>query len=131
MTSEGYTPPFDAELEQMIDKLEAEKAEDKPLYGTIACVTGASRGIGKGIALGLAEKGATIYLSGRSGTSGECTDPKLGGDLQAVVEEIASLGGKGIAVKCDHRNEDEVKALFDGHWEIAESVRKRLMMLRG
>ena len=113
IANEGYVPPFDAELEQMIDKLETEKSKDKPLYGTVACVTGASRGIGKGIALGLAEMGATIYVSGRSKTSAECTDPSLGGDLDAVVEEITLLGGKGIAVKCNHRDEGEVKALFD------------------
>ena len=116
MANEGYAPPIDLELEEMIEKLAAEKVKEKsrkPLSGTIACVTGASRGIGKGIALGLAEQGATIYVSGRSSSSGDCTDPKLGGDLDTVVKEVAALGGKGIAVKCNHNNEEEVKALFE------------------
>ena len=46
---------------------------DKPLEGKIAVVTGASRGIGKGIALALAEKGCTVYVTGRTTGDGERT----------------------------------------------------------
>ena len=41
----------------------------KPLEGCVALVTGASRGVGKGIALGLGEAGATVYISARGSGS--------------------------------------------------------------
>ena len=65
-----------------------------PLTGVIACVTGATRGIGKGIALALAENGATIYITGRSATKESITasDRELGGCLEDVATEIESLG---------------------------------------
>ena len=72
-------------------------------------VTGASRGVGKGVALGLGEAGATVYVTGRSLASGD--DPR--GSLNQTVEEIAALGGVGVAVRCDHANDEQVKALFD------------------
>lgn len=65
-----------------------------PLGGVVACVTGATRGIGKGIALALAENGATIYITGRSATKSSITvsDKELGGCLEDVATEIVSLG---------------------------------------
>jgi hypothetical protein len=65
-----------------------------PLTGVVACVTGATRGIGKGIALALAENGATIYITGRSATKNSITasDRELGGCLEDVATEIESLG---------------------------------------
>jgi dehydrogenase/reductase SDR family member 1 len=82
------------------------------LRGRVALVTGASRGIGKGIALALAERGATIYVTGRS-TNGRSTDDKVGGTLDEVVCAIERLGGRGTALKCDHTRDDQVKAVFD------------------
>ena len=64
----------------------------------MAVVTGASRGVGKGVALGLGEAGATVYVTGRSVESSD--DPR--GSLRQTVEEIDSLGGHGVAVPCDH-----------------------------
>lgn len=82
------------------------------LIGKVALVTGGTRGIGRGIALGLAEAGAKVYISGRS--SGDfITDKSLGGTLQETVKEIESIGGVGIGVVCDHRKDEEVQALFD------------------
>jgi dehydrogenase/reductase SDR family protein 1 len=78
------------------------------LEGRIAVVTGASRGVGKGVALGLGEAGATVYVTGRSLESGE--DPR--GSLARTVDEIAALGGVGVAVRCDHRDDAQVEAVF-------------------
>jgi NAD(P)-dependent dehydrogenase (short-subunit alcohol dehydrogenase family) len=61
---------------------------------TIALVTGASRGIGKGIALELIDAGATVYITGRS------------------VEDMQYLSGKGTAIKCDHRSDEQVRSAF-------------------
>lgn len=82
------------------------------LSGKVACVTGASRGIGKGIALGLAEQGATIYITGRSINSGSITNKNLGGSLDILCEEIKALGGEAIPVKVDHSKDEEVEDLF-------------------
>ena len=83
----------------------------KTLSGKVAVVTGASRGVGKGIALGLGEGGATVYVTGR--TTQEGTDiEKLGGTVFRTAEEVSAVGGKGIAVECDHRNDEHVERLF-------------------
>jgi len=90
------------------------------LDGKVAVVTGASRGVGKGIALGLGEAGATVYVTGRSLDSSE--DPR--GSLHQTANEIDALGGKGIAVRCDHADDAQVKAVFDrvraeqGHLDV-------------
>jgi dehydrogenase/reductase SDR family member 1 len=73
-------------------------------------VTGASRGLGKGIALGLGEAGATVYVTGRSTEASKGTLP---GTVESTAAEVTRLGGRGVAVPCDHRNDAEVKALFD------------------
>lgn len=81
------------------------------LKGKVAVVTGASRGVGKGIALGLGEAGATVYVTGR--TTQEGTDvEKLGGTVLGTAEEVTSLGGKGIAVACDHSDDAQTAKLF-------------------
>lgn len=80
------------------------------LRGVVAVVTGASRGIGKGIALGLGEAGATVYVTGRStGTSLS----RLPGTIEETAAEVTRLGGNGVAVWCDHRVDSEVAAVFD------------------
>ena len=64
-------------------------------------VTGASEGIGRGVALQLSLAGGKIYITGR-------TRDKLDG----VVEEINRRGGQGVAVVCDHNQDDQTKAVF-------------------
>lgn len=84
----------------------------KNLEGKIAVVAGATRGAGRGIALGLGEAGATVYCTGRS-VSG---NPSPYGRTE-TIEETAALvdaaGGKGIAVRVDHTADAEVRALFE------------------
>ena len=80
------------------------------LQGKVAVVTGASRGIGKGIALALAEEGATVYVTGRTVNEGDYYLPGTVGETARLCNE---RGGKGIAVPCDHADDAAVAALFE------------------
>jgi len=79
------------------------------LAGKVAIVTGASRGIGKGIALALGSQGATVYVTGRTVTPGADSLP---GTVSETAAEVNRRGGKGIAVRVDHSDDDQVAALF-------------------
>ena len=81
------------------------------LTGKIAVVTGASRGVGRGIALGLGEAGATVYVTGRTETEG-AGPGGLAGTIHQTAAEVTALGGFGIAVRCDHRDDSDTEALF-------------------
>jgi NAD(P)-dependent dehydrogenase (short-subunit alcohol dehydrogenase family) len=81
------------------------------LSGRVALVTGASRGVGRGVALGLGEAGATVYITGRTEQAGAGAVP-LDGTIHQTAAEVGALGGRGIAVRCDHRDDDQVRALF-------------------
>jgi dehydrogenase/reductase SDR family protein 1 len=78
-----------------------------PLAGQVAIVTGASRGVGKGIALGLGEAGATVYVTGRSVQKGA-----LPGTIGETAEEVSARGGRGIAAACDHADDAQVAQLI-------------------
>ena len=84
----------------------------KSLTGKVALVTGASRGVGKGIAQGLGEAGATVYLTGRTVDTGK-VDEGLPGTVTQTAVEVTRLGGRGIALCCDHRKDAEVDAVFN------------------
>ena len=90
-------------------------ADDRSLRPRVALVTGASRGTGKGIALALGQAGMTVYVTGRSTVHslGRLKDTPLPGTIHETVAEIDRLGGRGIAVQCDHSDEVQVKALFE------------------
>jgi len=83
----------------------------KSLSGKVAVVTGGSRGVGKGIAIGLGEAGAKVYITGR--TTQEGTDiERLGGTVFSTAEAVTAAGGQGIAVACDHRDDSQTERLF-------------------
>jgi NAD(P)-dependent dehydrogenase (short-subunit alcohol dehydrogenase family) len=77
---------------------------------TVAIVTGASRGAGRGVAIGLGQTGATVYVTGRTTGEGQS---KFAGTIIETAEAITAVGGKGIAVGVDHRDDAQVKALMD------------------
>jgi NAD(P)-dependent dehydrogenase (short-subunit alcohol dehydrogenase family) len=80
------------------------------LKGKIALVTGASRGVGKGVALGLGEAGATVYITGRTEVDEHVTG--WPGTLQQTVEDVEALGGRCIPIRCDHRSDEQVAKVF-------------------
>jgi NAD(P)-dependent dehydrogenase (short-subunit alcohol dehydrogenase family) len=83
----------------------------QPLDAKVVLVTGASRGGGKGIALVLGEQGATVYVTGRS-VRGEPTTLGRPGTIDDTAEELTARGGTGIAVRCDHTDDEQVRLLF-------------------
>ncbi|MGA7629343.1 MAG: SDR family NAD(P)-dependent oxidoreductase [Terriglobales bacterium] len=91
------------------------------LAGKVAVVTGASRGVGAGIATLLGEQGATVYVTGRTTASKPGTTP---GTINEVADSITREGGVGIAVVCDHADDAQTRALFErvkaerGHLDI-------------
>jgi citronellol/citronellal dehydrogenase len=70
-----------------------------------ALITGATRGIGKAIAIRLAKEGANIVIAAKSVEE----NPKLGGTIFSAAAEIEAAGGKALAVQCDIRFEDQVQ----------------------
>ena len=66
-----------------------------------AVVTGATRGLGRGIARALGSKGATVAVTGRDTEA-----------LSEVSAEIEAQGGKALALVCDHRDDEQVAAAF-------------------
>ena len=76
----------------------------------VAVVTGASRGAGLGIAHALGSHGCTVYVTGRTEAAGESP---LGGTIGETAALVTAAGGTGIAVRVDHADDEQTKALFD------------------
>lgn len=79
------------------------------LAGKTLVITGASRGIGLAIALRAAQDGANIAILAKTVEE----DPRLPGTIHSAAREIEEAGGKALAIKCDVRSEDEVKAAIE------------------
>lgn len=97
----------------------------KPLAGKIAVVAGATRGAGRGIAVMLGAAGATVYCTGRS-VRGGASDINRSETIDDTAEMVTARGGIGIPIRCDHTEEEEVKALFE---RIAKEQEGRLDLL--
>jgi citronellol/citronellal dehydrogenase len=79
------------------------------LHGRVALVTGASRGIGKALALRLAREGAGVVVAAKSERASEL----LPGSIHETVAEIRALGGRAIAVPTDVRDEEAVRRMVE------------------
>jgi NAD(P)-dependent dehydrogenase (short-subunit alcohol dehydrogenase family) len=100
-------------------------SKTQALASKVALVTGASRGIGRGIAIGLGEAGATVYITGRSLDADHSSDP-VGGSLQDTRRAVEQAGGTCVAVAVDHADDAEVRNLFE---RIAQEQEGRLDLL--
>jgi NAD(P)-dependent dehydrogenase (short-subunit alcohol dehydrogenase family) len=79
------------------------------LKGKVAIVTGASRGLGKAMAIHLARAGAAVAVAARTVETGQSPLP---GTILETVQEIEKEGGKSISVRCDVTREEDVERLI-------------------
>lgn len=77
----------------------------------MALVTGATRGLGKGIAIGLGEAGATVYITGRRLNQNSSDD--IAGSLSETQAAVEQAGGVCIPVQLDHSDDEQVRLLFE------------------
>ncbi|MEM1434750.1 MAG: SDR family NAD(P)-dependent oxidoreductase [Pseudomonadota bacterium] len=82
------------------------------MKGRIAVVTGASRGIGRGIAVALGARGCKVFVTGRTSGPGPRT-------IDSAAEAVTAAGGEGIAIQCDHGDDAQIAALFQ---KVGEQV---------
>ena len=80
------------------------------MEGKVVLITGASRGIGKALAVGFASTGATVVASARTTQAGSGVAQ---GSLEETVKQIRDSGGKALHFPCDVTSEEQVKALVD------------------
>lgn len=80
------------------------------LTGSVAIVTGASRGIGRALAIGLADAGAAVVCAARTEVE---SAGNLPGTIHATAEAVAARGGTALAVRCDIGNEHDIDNLVE------------------
>ncbi len=80
------------------------------LPGAVALVAGGTRGGGRGIAVELGAAGATVYVTGRSTRHGT-SDLGRPETIEETAEQVDAAGGRGIAIRCDHSDPEQVEAL--------------------
>lgn len=80
------------------------------MEGKVVLITGASRGIGKALAVGFASAGATVVASARTTETGSGVAP---GSLEETVKQIRNSGGKALHFPCDVTSEEQVKTMVD------------------
>ena len=89
------------------------------LKGKVAIVTGSSRGLGKAMAIGFANEGASVAIAARTEVEG-----RMPGTINGTAEEIKALGQQGLAVRCDVTKEESVNDMVQktldhfGHIDI-------------
>jgi len=88
---------------------ESESVLHPDLRGRVAVVTGASRGIGKALAIRLAQAGANVAVAAKSERSTE----RLPGSIHETADAIRALGGRVLAVPTDVRDEDAIRNLIE------------------
>lgn len=76
----------------------------------VAIVTGASRGAGRGIALALGSHGCTVYVTGRSERASAANLP---GTIYETADAVTAAGGRGIAVRVDHADDEQTRRLIE------------------
>jgi citronellol/citronellal dehydrogenase len=79
------------------------------LHGKTVFITGASRGIGLAIALRAARDGANVVIAAKS----DVANPKLPGTIHSAAAAVEAAGGKALAIKCDIREEEQVRAAVE------------------
>ncbi len=98
-----------------IDTQAQDPTAARELSDLVIIVTGASRGIGKGLALGLAAQGAAVVCAARTETD---QPDGLPGSVQTTAREITAAGGRALPVRCDIGREEDLVALVDRTIEV-------------